>query len=81
MKFSPRSSHNLTCKWCRFREGTGPIQFNIQHFSCDIEQQSATVEWKAVFEAREQDIVGVSVLQFEEEKIAETRVYRQLQAT
>jgi hypothetical protein len=42
-----------------------------------VEQQRAAVEWKAFIKAREQDVVGVSVLQFEDSKIKESRVYRQ----
>lgn len=61
----------------RFREGAGPIKFQLRRVTCDEQQQRASVEWNAVMESREQEIVGVSVLQFQEAKISETAVYRQ----
>lgn len=64
---------------CRFREGdrAGMIQFSINEIACDEEKQRATVEWKAALEEQDRELLGVSVLQFEEGMIAETRVYRQ----
>ena len=62
---------------CRFREGAGPIKFQLHRVTCDEAQQRASVEWRAALESRDQQIVGVSMLQFEEGKIAETAVYRQ----